>query len=290
MTTRSDLISRISSQLHSYTGTHEVVTHLTATMGSGVFTASVNSTDGAKRGIAEIEDELVYVDSVSGTSLVIPPFGRGYRGTTAASHASGEMVTFDPAFPRVEIGNAIDQIVAGLYPALYQVKETTLAALSIDRSYTLPVGVEEVLRVETKWSTDPTDYWYPINNWELEKKPGAGAQHTLNLYEGAPTGWDVKVVYSSRFGTLTTDTATAGIPDSYEDLITYGATSKLIRFLEPARLQLGSVENVSRANLIQSGDAGKTATQLYALYQQRVAEERRQLLEQFPPRSNFLAR
>ena len=64
----------------------------------------------------------------------------------------------------------------------------------------------------------------------------------------------------------------------------------MIRFLEPARLQLGSVENISRAQLIQAGDAGRTATQLFALYQQRVAEERRRLLEQYPARPNFLAR
>lgn len=288
MTTRSELISRISSQLHSYTGTHETVTYLTATLGSATLTATVNSTDGAKRGIAEIDDELIYVDSVSGSGLVIPPFGRGYRGTTAASHSSNAMVTFDPVFPRGEIGNAVDQCIAGLFPALYQVKETTLSGQAIDRSYALPAGVEGVLRVETKWSTDPTDYWYPIVNWELEK--AASGVHTLNLYEGAPTGWDIKVVYTAQFDPLSVDLATSGIPDSYEDLITYGATSKLVRFLEPARLQLGSVENVSRAQLIQSGDAGKTATQLYALYQQRVAEERRRLLDEFPPRSHFLAR
>jgi hypothetical protein len=286
MTTRSELITRITSDLHSYSGVHESVTHLVDGTDDGELLLTVGSIDGAKRGLAEIEDELVYVESVSGAGLALPPFGRGYRGTTAAAHSAGVQITFDPAFPRFEIGKAIDQVVAGLFPALYQVKETTIASQTVDRSYPLPSDVENILRVETKWDQDPADYWHPINNWELEKS----VISQLNLYEGALPGWDIRVAYTARFNELTADLPDSGIPESYEDLITYGVTSRMIRFLEPARLQLGSVENVSRAQLIQAGDAGRTATQLFALYQQRVAEERRRLLEQYPPRPNFLAR
>jgi len=287
MTTRSELITSIGSALHSYTGAHEQVTSLSSSVTNSALTISCTSVDGARRGIAEIEDELVYIDSVTGNDLVIPTFGRGYRNTTAVAHNSGAMVTFDPAFPRAEIGRAIDQVIKGLFPGLYQVKETTLTSLTVDRSYELPTDVENILRVETKWNQDPTDYWYPITSYELEKTTTIPM---LNLYEGALAGWDIRVVYTARFGSLVTDFATAGIPESFEDLITLGVTSRMIRFLEPARLQLGSVENVSRANLIQSGVAGRTATQLFALYTQRVAEERRRLLEQYPARPNFLAR
>lgn len=286
MTTRSELITRISSALHSYSGLHEPVTYLTSTLTDSGLLAVVSSQDSAKRGLVEIGDELIYVESVDSTGLVIPPFGRGYRDSTAAEHAIGEAVVMDPSFPRFEIGRNLDQVVGGLFPGLYQVKETTLSSATVDRSYDLPTDVENILRVETKWDQDPADYWHPIVNFELEKT----GTPQLNLYEGALPGWDIKVVYTAKFGALTVDLATSGIPTSYEDLLIYGVTSRMIRFLEPARLQLGSVENVSRAQLIQAGDAGRTATQLFALYQQRVAEERRRLLEQYPARPNYLAR
>jgi hypothetical protein len=286
MTTRSELIESISAALHSYTGVHETVTHLTSSLSDSATTATIASTDGARRGIAEIDDEMLYIEAVSGDGLQIPPFGRGYRGSTAVAHNSGAMVTFDPAFPRKNIGDSIDECLAGLFPALYQVKEVLLESAAIDRSYDLPTDVENILRVETKWDQDPADYWHPLVNWELEKT----STPVLNLYEGALPGWDVKVVYTAQFSPLTVDFDTSGIPESYRDLILYCVTAKMVRFLEPARLQLGSVENVSRAQLIQVGDAGRTATQLYALYQQRVAEERRRLLEKYPARPNFLAR
>lgn len=286
MTTRSELIETIYSALHSYSGVHEQVASLSAGISDSATTITCDGADGAKRGLAEVGDELVYVSSVNGNDLTLPPFGRGYRGTTAATHSAGDMVTFDPAFPRSEIGKALDQVVRGLFPGLYRVSETTLDAQAVDRSYALPADCENVVRVEVRWDGDPYDYWHPIVEWELEK----GSTPQLNLYQGCVPGFELRVVYTSQFGELTTDLATAGIPESYEDLLVYGVTARMIRFLEPARLQLGSVENVSRAQLIQSGDAGRTATQLYALYQQRVAEERRRLLEAYPIRPNFLAR
>jgi hypothetical protein len=287
MTTRSELLEGIRSSLHSYTGVHERVTSLASSMTDVATTAELTEVEGAKRGIVEIDDEMLYATSVSGQTLQLPPFGRGYRGSTAAAHDAGAMVTFDPAFPRFEIGRVVDEVVAGLFPALYQVKETTFEGQSIDRSHALPSDLEQILRVETKWDQDPEDYWHPIVNFELEK---GTTDQILNLYEGSLPGWDIRVVYVARFGALSTDFDTAGIPESYRDLIIYGVTSRMIRFLEPARLQLNSVENVSRANVVQAGSADRTATQLFALHQQRVAEERRLLLERFPLRPNFLAR
>jgi hypothetical protein len=61
----------------------------------------------------------------------------------------------------------------------------------------------------------------------------------------------------------------------------------MVRFLDPARLQIGAVENVSRSAVVQAGDAAKIATQLYAMYQQRLVEERTRLLELDPPSINF---
>src|SRR5687768_12965540 len=131
--TRTTVIEAVHTALHSYTGVHEQVTYLTSAIDGGTLTLPVGSTDGARRGIAEVGEELVYIDSSpSATDLLLAPFGRGYRATEAAAHDSGVMVTFDPAFPRASIGKALDQVVAGLFPALFQVKEVELEAQPVD--------------------------------------------------------------------------------------------------------------------------------------------------------------
>jgi hypothetical protein len=287
MTTRADLVASISSALHSYTGLQEQSTHLTAAATASATSLSVNSSDGVMRGIAEIDEELVYISSTSTGTLTLAPYGRGYRGSTAAAHSISAQVTFDPAFPKVEIGRALDQVIAALYPMLYQVKTTTLDAQPVDLSYDLPAECGAVLNVEGRLASDPSDYWRPMNRWEFDATSSAPV---LNLYDGIGSGYEIRVHYQAPYDTLTTTLAAAGIPESHADLLLYGVASRMIRFLGPARLQLTNVENVSRAQVVAASDAGQIANQLFAMYQSRLAEERRRLLDLQPVRHNFLAR
>jgi hypothetical protein len=100
------------------------------------------------------------------------------------------------------------------------------------------------------------------------------------------------VVYKAKFGQLVNDSDTldsVGLTDNHIDLIVYAVAARMIRFLDPARLQLASVENVARGQLVAAGDAGKIANQMYAMYQQRLAEERRNLITSIPPSMNFIS-
>jgi hypothetical protein len=111
----------------------------------------------------------------------------------------------------------------------------------------------------------------------------------ITLTDQIPVGAEITLACEQPFGDLLTlgNFAAAGIPESAADLIEYAVTAHMIRYLDPQRLTLTSVENVSRAQVIQAGDASKIANQLYAMYQQRLQEERRKLLLLNPPTINF---
>lgn len=288
MTTLSELVDSIASALHSYSGLQEQVTWLSTGCDASTTSLSVASTETVMRGIAEIDDELVYVNTSDSGTLTLAPFGRGFRGSTAAAHSANAMVTFDPAFPRVEIKRAINQCIEGLFPGLYQTKLTTVTYSVPAVGHALPADVEKVLSVKANLPSDAEDYWAPIHRWSFDTTDADG--NVLNLYAPLTAGVSIQVVYAAKFGALTTDFATAGLPESYADLIMYCVTSRMMRFLEPSRITLGSAENVSRAQVVQSGDAGRTANQLYAMYQTRLAEERRKLLDLNPPDLHFLPR
>lgn len=289
MSTLNDLISSIHSSLHSFSGTQEQLTYLTAGCDASETTLAVASSDTVHRGMAEIDDELVYVDSSADGTLVLPPFGRGFRGSTAATHAANAMVTYDPAFPRVEIRRAIDQCVQGLFPMLYQIKTTTFTFDATQVSFELPTDCEGVLAVKEQL-VNPTNHWNPLGRWSFDADSALTNGKALALYDNPRPGATIQVVYRAGFGTFasSSDTlASVGLPESYADLILYCVTSRLIRFLDPARLQVGAVENLSRSTVVQAGDASKIATQLYAMYQQRLSEERTRLLELDPPSIHF---
>lgn len=289
MTTLGDLVASVHTSLHSYTGLQEISTWLTADIDAAVTTLAVASSDTILKGIAEVDDELLYVNISDANGLTLAPFGRGYRGSTAAAHVTNAQITFDPSFPRVEIKRAIDQCVAGLFPQLYQVKSTDITFNPSALGYDLPADVENVIEVKAK-AVSPLNYWETLFNWSFDPTSPEATGKALNLIDYVLPSTQVRVVYQAKFGTFaaSTDTlASVGLSESYADLILYGVTARMIRFLDPGRLQLGGVENISRAGVVQSGDAAKIANQLYAMYQQRVTEERSKLLSLTPPTLHF---
>lgn len=290
MSNLGDLINSIASSLHSYTGVQENSTYLTAGVDASTLSLPVASSDNVMRGIAEVDDELVYIDVADANTLTLTPFGRGYRGSTAATHLINTQVISDPSFPRVEIRRAIDQVILGLYPQLFQIKTTTLTYAPAPIGYQLPADVDKVLDIKFLRPGDPTNYWSPVYDWSFDPTSAETTGKALNLFDALPAGSTIRVVYQAPFGTFaaTSDTlASVGLKDDWQDLITYAVAARLVRFLDPARLQLPAVENASRAQYVAAGDAGKVANQMYAMYQQRLNEERRKLLDLIPPRINF---
>lgn len=291
MTTFGDLVNEVSSSLHSYTGVQEQVVWLASDIQSTDTTITVAGAEVAIRGVTEIGDELVYIFAVDGANLTIAPFGRGYRGTTPAAHLANSMATIDPAWPRFEIKRAINQAIANLYPTLYRIKTYDFNADSVSVGYEIPAEVDQVLRLEWRQNGDPYKLWQPIYGFGLDaNSPTSSTGNMLNVLEAVPAGSALRAVYQAKFGSLSNDSDTlesAGLSDSHIDLLVYAVASRMVRFLDPARLQMSAVENTSRGQLVAAGDAGKIANQMYAMYQQRLTEERRKLLTTNPPTMNF---
>ena len=289
MTTYRELTDRIHSMLHSATGIQEQMTWLTSGCNSSATSIVVNDDSVISKGISEIEDELIYVSSTDSGTLTLAPFGRGYRGSTAASHSANAPVTFNPIFPKVDIKRAINEALRQVYPSLYQIKDTTFEFGGSVLTYELPADCEKVIKVI--WDTiGPSGYWETSYAWRFEPDSEEATGKALTLIDLPLNGQTVKVVYQAKFSDLSADgdtLASLGYPDSAEDVLYYAVASKLIRFMDVSRLQMGNVENLSRANVVQAGDAAKVANQMFAMYQQRLAEERRRLLDLNPPSMYF---
>lgn len=287
-TTLRQLVDSIESSLHSYTGIQETYTWLTADADASTTTLSVDDSTQVMRGIAEIEDELLFVHAADTDVVSLAPFGRGYRGTTAAAHTANTPLLFDPAFPRAEVKKRINAVIASLHPTLYQIKTTAFTGDGFSLNLPLPVSADQVTSVSYQVPGDPTGYWQTHQDYRTDPLNQDG--NALLLGYPVTAGAQAQVTYRAPYGALSADTDTladAGIPESCADLIEYGVTAHMLRFLEPARLQITAMENVSRAQVVQAGDASKVSAQLYAMYQQRLSEERRKLLLLLPPTINY---
>lgn len=287
MTTVGDLISDISFRMHSYTGLREATTYLTSAVGSTDTVLNVASGDRISRGYIEVEQELMLVDSVEGNSVKLPPFGRGQEGSGATAHDANVQVTNDPLLPAVSVLRALQDTVLQVHPDLFQVKSTSVTYQGSVVTYPLPMDVDRVLQVSAP-IPGPSGLWPRLDAWNFDKAADTNrypSGKTIDIYGGVTPGYAVRVVYAGPYTTpqsFTDDLSALGIQDSVKEVLLLGTCWRICQMLESSRLQMQGIEQFARQEAVPAGSETNLARQLYAMYSQRMAEERRRLLALHP--------
>lgn len=283
MTTFSQLVDSTILYLHGFTVNQDQSTYLTQPASASDLTLSVASPNFVSRGIIEIGDELIMAESVDQVSstVQVPPFGRGFRGTTPVAHGSGTRVIASPMFPRVVVQQALNEAIDAVFPTLYAVSSVNPTFVSGQTSYALPSVADAVLAVEWKNSTTRGE-WIPVRRWRAERD-------SLSIYDAVPGGAELNIVYSHQPTrlTLSDDFSASGLASSAEDIIRLGASSRLVPFIDAAHLSGFSAEADFSANNRQVGTSAQTSRYLTQLYQVRLQEEANRLARVYPIRSHY---
>ena len=296
--TFAQMVDEVRANLSGYTLRQDRITNLT---NSGGITTSelaikIGNSENLAKGIIEIDDELIWVNSFDKANLTlnaIAGFGRGYGGTTPAPHSQNAMVTLTPTFPRVNVKKAINDTINSLYPKLFAVNSTTFTFNAAQIAYTLPDDARDVLYVS--WQTvGPSKEWLPVNRWRIDRMANVAAfdtTKTVNLYEKIMPGRTVQVYYSTIPNTLTNNTddfaSVTGLPESSRDVVTLGAAYRLLSYLDTGRINLSSAEADINDNKLPSTAGASASKYVFALYQQRLMEESNKLQDRFPIRVHY---
>ena len=296
--TFAQMVDEVRANLSGYTLRQDRITNLT---NSGGITTSelaikIGNSENLAKGIIEIDDELIWVNSFDKANLTlnaIAGFGRGYGGTTPAPHAQNSMVTLTPTFPRVNVKKAINDTINSLYPKLFAVNYTTFTFNAAQIAYKLPDDARDVLYVS--WQTvGPSKEWLPVNRWRIDRMANVAAfdtTKTVNIYEKIQPGRTVQVYYSTIPNDLTNNTddfaSVTGLPESSRDVVTLGAAYRLLSYLDTGRINLSSAEADINDNKLPSTAGASASKYVFALYQQRLMEESNKLQDRFPIRVHY---
>lgn len=281
--------------LYGYTTLQDQATYLTADITASATTIPVADGTSISRGTIEIGSELIWADSIDTTALTVtvPPYGRGYRGSTATTHASGTRVVSSPLFPRRLVEGAINETIHAVYPDLYATAETTFTFNPAITTYALPAGAVNVLAVSWQ-SIGPSREWLPVRRWRLDKHAATSqfsSGASISIYDAVVPGRTVKVVYSKAPTTLSASTddfvTTTGLSASAEDVIRLGAAYRMVPFFDAPHLSGMSAEADFAANMRPVGGASQLGKYLLQLYQIRLAEEARRLQDVWPIRTHY---
>jgi hypothetical protein len=294
VTTFADIIDETTLSLTGYTNRQDQATYLTAALTSTALTFTVADGTVLTRGIVEIDEELLWVDSFDRTTNIatVPAYGRGFRNTEPAPHTVGTRVTIAPSFPRSVIRKNINLAIDGVYPDLFGTYYTTFNFQAARTTYTLPQEAIDV--IGASWQTiGPSLEWLPIRHYRMDKMANPltwNSGKTVSIREGIIPGRTVMVTYTRKPLQLQFDTddfSQTGLPDSAREVIILGAAYRTAAYLDMGRVPAATAEADSQQASDPIGSAANISRYMYQLYQQRLQVEVRRLQEQFPPRTHY---
>ena len=304
--TLAQMMDEVQINLSGYTYQQDRSTYLTAAVttttspSSSPLVLQLASTNDVGKGIVEIDSELIWVDNVDRVSntATVAPYGRGYLGTTASTHAVDAKVTVSPIFPRYSIEKAINDTINAIGSGVFAIKQTTFTYNAAVTTYELDnLNVENILSVSWQ-DIGPTKEWIRVKRWDFDPFAdvstwGSGSQ-TITIGDVIIAGRTVKVMYTTEPSTFTSaseDFVTqTGLPISCKDVVVLGASYRLLQYLDPARAAQYSPQADEIDAKRPFGASNTAVRQLFALYTQRFNEERSKQQAQYPPRVHYSAR
>ena len=306
MATLTNMIDEVSMNLSGYTLTQDRSTYLksaitaVASSSASPTSLSLGSTDNVGKGIVEIDEELLFVDTYDrvGNTATVAPYGRAYLGTTLAAHAADAKVTISPTFPRFTIKRAINDTITALGSSIFAATTTTITSNAAVAAFRLPttgatLNIRDVLAIAYE-SIGASKEWIPIRSWRLDNNANTTAftsGQSISIYDIIPSGRTIQIVYAKEPAVFTTNaeefSTQTGLPDSCKDLTILGATYRLLTNLDPARAAMVSPQADETDSKRPYGSSQSLTKNIYALYNQRLAEEIRKQQDKHPIRVHY---
>lgn len=304
--TLSQMIDEVVLNLSGYTFQQDRATYLktpvttTTSSSASPLILSLGSTENVGKGVIEIDEELMWIDSfdrISNTATVAP-YGRGYLGSTASTHIADQKVTISPTFPRSSIKRALNDTIRSLGASIFAVKTATFTFNAAQSTYAFNnLDIKNILTVSWQ-SIGPSKEWVPIRKWDFDSTADSTAfgdyAQTITLGQAPIPGRTVRIVYATdpkAFTSNEQDYATqTGLPESTRDVVVLGTAYRLLSFLDPARAAQTSPQADETDSKRPYGASQSATKQLYALYAQRLQEETKSQQKNYPPRVHFSRR
>lgn len=301
--TYDQLADEVLMNLNGYTFEQDKTTYITqayttlTSPSSSPLVLKLASTESVGKGIIEVGEELMYVDSFDriANTATIAPYGRGYLGTTASTAAIDTKVTISPTFPRYVVKKTINDTIRAMGSSLHAVKQTSFTYNAAITTYEFDnLDIKNILTMSWQ-EVGPSKEWIRVRRWEFDSFAdvaawGSGSQ-TVTIGDYITPGRTVKVVYltdplvlvngSDNFATVT------GLPDSAKDVVVFGTAYRLLTYLDPARASQVSPQADEIDSRRPYGASQAAARQLFALYTQRLAEEVSVQQESYPTRVHY---
>jgi hypothetical protein len=289
------MVDEVLGKMSGYGLRSDAVAYLPSSITDTSTTFVLTSADLIGRGVIEVEDELIWVDAYDAATgaVTVPPYGRGFLGTVAASHAANVQVRVNPMYTRNRVKQEINATIRASYPSLWGVQTSTFTFTPMVNTYAIPSTAEGIISIKYR-ALGPSKESIPIRNYRMDPHADIvdfGSNSTVTILSAVQPGATVSVTASIVPEVLEHDyddfSDTTGLPYSCMDVIVLGACHRLLSFTDAGRLQHETPEGDVQSAKIQIGSGVSVAKYIYALFTQRMTEEAGKLLRKYPVRVHY---
>lgn len=282
---RDEMTTELLMSVQGYSLSPDSVAALRSSITSSSLTLTADGV--ASPGVVEIDDELIYITAVdpSTGACTVHPRGRGWKGSVAAAHSAGAVVTNTPTLPRAVAARMINDQIAALHPTLYGIASGS-SQMSTDRRLELPTEAEFVLDVREKRGSE----WVRVRAWEAEPEAPESSTRRSVIIPGVDSGVEVQVVWGLRPAPLAAGAARfsdTGLPLAAKEIVLLGALSRLSMMMDVGRLSDRFDTARGDAQQPQIGSGVQVARVLQGEYTRALQAESLALRMKYPARSHF---
>lgn len=283
MTTLDALVDDITQTLYGYGLAQPRAAFLVGSHTASTTQIQLDDATGFEQGVAELGNETIFIKSVDYGSnvLTLSGDGRGYYGTTAATHADGSRITMAPTWSRQRIMTAVNEAILGTYPTLFAVTSTSFTWSPAITTYGLPTLADRILRV-TADTIGPSQEQVEINRYRFNSvATGSFATgNSITIEKGGFPGKNINVTYLTAPVEITwgQQFSASGLAETAKLAIKYAACSNLLAFMDTSRLPVDTSQaDETDPSKNGVGTAMKISAQLYQRYQLELETERKRL-------------
>lgn len=286
MSTAGDMVTEVVQAMHGYGQTTDRTTILSNAIGPSDMTFTVDyvqsTAGGVVAGIVEIDSEQIMVASIdqSSNTLTVANGGRGWNGTTTASHAQFSKVVSKPKFPRFIVLQMMNEVIGSFYPDLFGIGTYQTIVTYPQYTYTIP-GVHPLRVLSCEWQ-DPLGQWHQLQAVSIDQFDG-----TVRVLGNTMPGRPLRLVYAVEPQKLTSESddfvTQTMLPESVKDVVMLGAMIKLVPSFDISRAQNTSVEQQSRSTAVPPNAGINLGTYLQRQFASRLSNERDSLRYLYRP-------
>lgn len=242
-------------------------------------------------GFIEINQELMLVVALNTADETLTVV-RGARGTTAATHAQGDIIKINPPFIRLNVFNAVKDQIENLYPTLYAVEVQTVTsatgyvALTGSDDNRIVAPLKAVSQYTTLSSGSETSVQFRGVAVELIDVPtSVTASGKVVQFSGISTGVNVHCTFKKKFGDVTNETSTLadiGLETEYEPIIMAGVAAQMIAGRDIPAATTEYITDAIQANVYQVGSSTNIRNALLQYQQVLITQARKDLRARYP--------